>query len=263
MNKAALALFLGCSLAVVAPEPAPAADDWWQPAVQSSWQIQLQGAIDTTFSASVYDVDLFDTSRSVIDLLHAQGSKVVCYFSAGSWEDWRPDASRFPAVVKGRSNGWPGEKWLDIRRLDILGSLMAARLDLAADKGCDGVDPDNVDGYTNRTGFPLTAAHQLKFNTWLATEAHARRMAVGLKNDLEQVAQLVASFDFAVNEQCFEYKECNLLLPFIQAGKPVFGIEYSGNPSTFCPKANNMGFSTQKKSMSLGAKRTDCLSQYP
>ena len=74
--------------------------------------------------------------------------------------------------------------------------------------------------------------------------------------------QLVSAFDFAVNEQCFEYKECDLLLPFVDAGKPVLGIEYYGSPSTICPKANAMGFSTLKKSMSLDAERIDCLSQH-
>ena len=238
------------------------AADWWTPALQTSWQIQLQGTISTSADASVYDLDLFDTPQAVIDGLHAQGRKVVCYFSAGSWEDWRPDASEFPAAVKGRSNGWPGEKWLDIRQFDILGPIISDRLDLAVKKRCDGVDPDNVDGYTNSTGFRLTGSDQLRFNKWIAGEAHARGLAVGLKNDLDQVPQLVSAFDFAVNEQCFEYKECDLLLPFVDAGKPVLGIEYYGSPSTICPKANAMGFSTLKKSMSLDAERIDCLSQH-
>lgn len=229
--------------------------------MQVSWQIQLQGKVDTAVDVEVYDVDLFDTAAAVIDGLHAQGRKVICYFSAGSWEDWRPDADAFPAAVKGRSNGWPGEKWLDIRRLDVLAPIMAARLDFAVEKRCDAVDPDNVDGYVNRTGFRLTGDDQLRFNTWIADQAHARALAVGLKNDLDQVSQLVPFFDFAVNEQCFEYKECDRLSPFIQAGKPVLGIEYSGNADIFCPKANAMSFSTLKKRMDLDAWRLDCLAR--
>lgn len=46
---------------------------------------------------------------------------------------------------------------------------MSARLKKAQDKGCDGVEPDNVDGYTNDNGFHLTAHDQLTFNKWLAT----------------------------------------------------------------------------------------------
>ncbi len=68
----------------------------------------------------------------------------------------------FPAEVHWQSaGGWAGEYWLDIRQIDLLGPIMEARLDIAAAKGCDAVDPDNVDGYTNDTGFNLTCADQL------------------------------------------------------------------------------------------------------
>jgi hypothetical protein len=83
--------------------------------------------------------------------------------------------------------GWPGEKWLDVRRLDVLGPIMQARLDLALQKRCDGVDPDNMDGYQNESGFPLTSQDQLAYNIWIAGQAHASGLAVGLKNDLGQI----------------------------------------------------------------------------
>jgi len=47
-----------------------------------------------------------------------------------------------------------------------------------------------------------------------------------MKNDLEQIPDLISYFDWELNEQCFQYNECDQLLPFIQAGKPVFNIEY-------------------------------------
>ena len=56
---------------------------------------------------------------------------------------------------------------------------MQARLDLAVSKGCVGVEPDNVDGYQNSSGFPLTAADQLAYNRFLAGEARARGGAAG------------------------------------------------------------------------------------
>jgi hypothetical protein len=230
----------------------------WHPLPGKRWQVQLQGSIDTSVDAQIFDLDLFDTPQATIDKLHAAGRAVVCYFSAGSWEDWRGDAARFDAPVLGRSNGWPGEKWLDIRRLDVLGPIMQDRLDLAVRKGCDGVDPDNVDGYTNHTGFPLTYADQLAYNRWLANEAHLRGLSVGLKNDLEQIEDLVGDFDWAINEQCFEYNECDLLTPFVRAGKAVFHIEYSKDPAAFCPRANEMGLDSVKKTVDLDAWRIDC-----
>ena len=140
------------------PTPTPTPPTWWRPAPGISWQIQYTGALDLSFDVQMYDLDLFETSQTVIDELHAADRRVVCYFSAGSWEDWRPDAGQFPESVLGNElEGWPGERWLDIRRMDILGPIMAARLDLAAQKGCDGVDPDNVEGYANDSGFALTA----------------------------------------------------------------------------------------------------------
>ncbi len=207
--------------------------------------------------AAVYNIDGFDTSASTVASLHAQGRRVICYFSAGSWEEWRPDAATFPAEVLGRSNGWPGERWLDIRRLDILAPIMGARLDMCKSKGFDAVDADNVDGYTNATGFPLTAADQLRFNRWLAQAAHARGLSIGLKNDLDQVGDLVADFDFAVSEQCMEYDECDLLLPFVQANKAVFHIEYNLDASVFCPKRPT-GFSSMQKRLELDAWRVVC-----
>jgi hypothetical protein len=207
----------------------------------------------------MYDLDLFDTPQAMIDQLHDDGRRVVCYFSAGSWENWRPDADHFPENVLGNElEGWPDERWLDIRRLDLLGPIMAVRLDLAVQKGCNGMDPDNVDGYANNTGFPLTASDQSTYNTWLANQSHTRGLAVGLKNDLDQIPNLVTYFDWQLNEQCFQYNECDLLLPFIQANKPAFVIEYQGNTTDFCPQANAMNFDALKKHLELDAWREAC-----
>lgn len=236
--------------------PAPS---WWRPRPGTSWQWQLSGTVDTTVDAAMYDIDLFDTPQSVIDDLHAKGRTVICYFSAGSYENWRPDKDRYPAGILGRNlDGWPGEKWVDIRRIDILGPILADRLDLAKIKNCDGVEPDNVDGYTNNSGFPLSAADQLAFNRWLAARAHGRGLSIGLKNDLGQVTELVGDFDWALNEQCFQFDECDSLLPFVQAGKAVFGVEYSGETYVFCPEADRKDFDWLKKKINLDSWRIPC-----
>lgn len=239
---------------IVAPETAV-----WQPAPGTTWQWQLTGTIDTSFDVTMYDIDLFDAPQSVIDTLHQDGRIVICYFSAGSYEDWRADEVDFPASVRGKPlDNWPGEQWLDIRQIEALSPIMRARLDLAVAKGCDGVEPDNVDGYANNTGFPLTATDQLAYNIWLANEAHGRGLSIGLKNDLEQILELLPYFDWALNEQCFEYDECDLLLPFVQEGKAVFGVEYEGNLADFCPEANANQFSWLLKDWDLGAEFTSC-----
>jgi hypothetical protein len=231
----------------------------WTPPAQVTWQWQLTGSLDLSVDAEVYDIDLFSTSADQVLQLHAQGRKVICYLDAGSFEPGRPDSAQYPAVLLGRELvGWPGEHWLDIRRLDLLLPLIAARMDLCAKKGFDGVEPDNVDGYANDTGFDLTGADQTQFNRELARLAHERGLAVGLKNDLDQVGVLQPVFDFAVNEQCVQYDECSQLLPFVQAGKPVLHVEYDMAPSVFCPPARSMGFSSMRKSLALDASRTAC-----
>lgn len=231
----------------------------WQPAPGTTWQWQLTGEIDTSFEVEMYDIDLFDVPQSVIDDLHGDGRIVICYFSAGSYEEWRPDAPDFPSNLLGSPlDGWPGEKWLDIRDLATLGPIMQARLDLAVQKSCDGVEPDNVDGYANNSGFPLTPGDQLTYNRWLADEAHARGLSIGLKNDLNQIPYLLSSFDWALNEECFAYAECDLLLPFVQAGKAVFGVEYEGELADFCPQAAANQFSWLRKALDLGAARQAC-----
>ncbi len=143
--------------------------------------------------------------------------------------------------------GWAGENWIDVRSTNVR-QIMAKRLDFAKQRGCDGVEPDNVDGYTNKPGISFTASDQLAYNKFLASEAHTRNLSVALKNDLDQVAALVGDFDFAVNEQCFEYGECNMLAPFINQQKPVFNAEYSSqyksNPSLVCPQSVTLQFST-------------------
>jgi hypothetical protein len=238
--------------------PAPVTGTRWVPQPGTSWQIQYTGALDTSVDVSVYNIDGFDTPASTVAALRAAGRHAVCYISAGSYEDWRPDAAAFPASVLGRTNGWPGERWLDIRQLATLKPILSNRMRMCRDKGFSAVDPDNVDGYSNSTGFPLTAGDQLTFNRWLASEAHSLGLSIGLKNDLDQVAELVSDFDFAVNEQCFEYAECTALSPFTKAGKAVFHVEYSTSPGSYCPVTKALGFSSLLKKMDLSASRTPC-----
>ncbi len=233
----------------------------WQPEPGLSWQIQFSGApVDTSYPADVYVIDLFDSPQSLIDTLHAQGRKVICYFSAGTWENWRPDAGKFPARLLGKEmSDWPGERYLDISQIKTLQALMQARIDLAAQKRCDAVDPDNVDAYShNNTGFALTAAQQLRYNRLLASMAHQRGLAIGLKNNLDQVAQLQPDFDFAVNESCHAYQECERLLPFIRQGKAVFQIEYKFTREEFCPASLKRRFSGLRKNRALDAYRESC-----
>ena len=245
---------------VAAGETGRAGEDGiWRPAFGLTWQLQLQGRLDLSVAVDVYDVDMFETSAAEVAKLHDDDRRVICYVSAGSWERWRPDADEFPEPLLGRKlEGWPGERWLDIRRLRKLRPIMNARIDKCRDKGFDAIDYDNVNAYKNPTGFPLTGADQKRYNRYLAAAAHKRGLAAGLKNDIEQIDALESDFDFAVNEQCFQYHECGAYRRFIDAGKAVFHVEYELPRSAFCDRANARDFSSMKKLYSLRAWRRPC-----
>ncbi len=254
----ALALPAAASAAPV-PEPVACEPACWDPEPTTEpWQIQFQGRVDLSVPASVYDVD-GDSDASLVDAIHAQGDRAICYVSVGSYEPFRSDEDEFPKNVLGKPiAGFEEERWLDIRRIGKLAPIMEARFDECVAKGFDAVDPDNVDGYQNKTGFPLKARDQLAYNAWFANAAHERGLAVGLKNDLGQVTKLVPYFDFAVNEQCYQYRECDVLERFIAAGKPVYGIEYEVGTGRYCDASVAAGFSTIYKRLSLRAFRETC-----
>lgn len=231
----------------------------WKPSLDTSWQWQLTGKVNTSYKVKMYDIDMFDNNAGLVQNLHNNGSKVVCYVSAGSWESWRPDAKEFPTTVLGNAlEGFEDERWLDIRRIDIIGPIMVKRMSLCKRKGFDGIEPDNVDGYENNPGFPLTYQDQIRYNRWFAENAHKLGLSVGLKNDLDQIKTLLPYFDWTLNEQCFEYDECDNLTSFTKANKAVFQVEYYLNLSEFCSEANIMNFNSMKKHPELDAWRKPC-----
>ncbi|NLH48126.1 MAG: endo alpha-1,4 polygalactosaminidase [Myxococcales bacterium] len=246
-------------------EPAPHGEDW-EPSPGTAWQWQLTGAIDSSYDVTMYDIDLVEAPAATIDALHAAGRVVICYFSAGSWEEWRDDAGEFPAAALGNPlEGWPDERWLDINNQEVR-RIMGERLDLAVEKECDGVEPDNVDGFANDNGLGLTAEAQLAYNRWLADEAHQRGLSVGLKNDLCQLENLRDWFDWALNEECVAYDECGLYDDWLAAGKAVFHVEYVDDWAAAPAKAAAVcgvrpAMDTLIKTWDLGPERLACSDQ--
>lgn len=203
-----------------------AADAIWRPDPGVTWQWQLTGALDTSLDVEAYDVDLIEVSDEQIATLRGDGRVLICYLSAGSWESWRADAGDYPEEALGRTlDGWEDERWVDVMHPQVR-AILEARLDRAAARGCDAVEPDNVDGYANASGLPLNATEQLDFNRFLADAAHARGLSVGLKNDLDQLDDLQPWFDWALNEECVAYEECERYQAWLDAGLAVLHAEY-------------------------------------
>lgn len=229
---------------------------YFGPAKHSTWDLQLgMSTVDTVNNDQVYDFDGFDHSASEVSALHASGHYAIAYFSAGSSENWRPDYKTFPASVKGNTlSGWAGENWLDIRQISVLEPIMAARADIAKNKGFNAIDWDNVDGYLNKSGFALTAADQTAYNKMLARITHERGMAAFLKNCTNLVSTLEPYFEGGVVEQSYEYSEETAYMPFSAANKPLLEVEYS---ASFCSAANQQDANTRGYSLILQTLNLD------
>lgn len=234
---------------------------WWRPKPGTSWQWQLSGKLDSSFDVAVYDIDMFETSRAQVDMLHRAGRKVICYIDT-AYEPQRPDSKQLEPFRGNPIDGWPGQYWLDVREPAVL-EVMRARIEQAQSKGCDAIEADDVDARGDDPGFPIRAADQQKFIRALADAAHAHGLGFGLKNDLPEIDALLDVSDFAINEECFEYDECDALSAFVRAGKAVFQVEYSdddldGKAAEICPRANQLNFDTLIKHLDLDPPRKAC-----
>lgn len=236
-----IAVGVACDGARDTAPPAPAAAAKLLPG--TTWFWQLHGALDESRDAKVYDIDLADTSADTIARLRSKGHVVVCYFSAGTFEDFRNDTGGIPVEALGKAlPDWPDERWFDVRHAAVR-TLVETRLDVARDKSCDAVEPDNVDAYANDSGFSLTRGDQIDFDRFVARGAHDRGLGVGLKNATDLVPDLVADFDWSLTEQCAEYGECDAYAPFIEAGKAVLAAEYTPKTAAVCEMAGELGLS--------------------
>ncbi|WP_158091286.1 endo alpha-1,4 polygalactosaminidase [Thalassospira mesophila] len=232
------------------------------PVPDAHFFLQLQGDVTVPKGTRVVDADLFDVDADQVGQWRKAGIYPICYMSAGSYEDWRTDASQYPKSVLGKDyEGWAGEKWLDIRQIFRLAPIIKARLDLCRAKGFLGVDPDNIDGYLTDTGFKITRDDALRFVRWMAIEAHKRGLTIGQKNAPDMVRDLAGQLDFAVTESPVTYDHGAYFAPYVAQHKPVFAIEYltaKADIEGFCRQAREMGFQGINAAPKLDGKNVYC-----
>ncbi|MCR4264473.1 MAG: endo alpha-1,4 polygalactosaminidase [Candidatus Roizmanbacteria bacterium] len=258
------------------PTPTPVSGSWWKPTPNSPihwhWQLSQDFAYprDVLPNKTVYDIDGEKASATLVAQLHALGPnvKVICYFDGGVWEDYRSDAGKFPGsqnsgvpytgdpqyanvdIIGSKDQGWEGSYWMDIRRTDILRPLMDWRVkNWCKDKGFDAIEPDETEVWSNNNGFSISKAQNNVYNQMIAEIAHSYNLSVGLKGNTTEAGELVQYFDWTLNEECNEYGECNELLPFINANKAVFNIEYAVNPN--CTQMNNWHMNSARRDLDL------------
>ena len=242
-----------------APTRTPAPQGLWFPPAGTTWQWQLSGQLDLSTGAAVFDLDAQETSAATVARLQAAGRHVICYVDVGTWESYRPDAGAYPEDLLGNPvDGWPDERWLDIRAISRLAPILEARLDVCAAKGFDAVEPDWLNHHEEETGFPITRGDAIRFARWVAGAAHARGLAVAQKNAPDLVPALVDEFDFAITEDCARWDECEAYLPYVDRGAAVLDAEYELAPAAFCPVADRLGISMIAKRLELDAWRRTC-----
>lgn len=227
----------------------------------TTFDILLAGTMNDAMGtlAETVDVmilDLEGNDASTIADLKSQGHTVLCYFSAGTYEPGRAASGQFKDGDMGNyMKDWPDERWLNVDSENVR-KIMTGRMQMAQEKGCVGVDLDNVDGYQpdNNDGFSKPASAHAAYVKFLAGEAASRGLATGLKNALELIPDVVDVVQFAVNEQCHEFGECDKYKPFTEQGKAVFNIEYSAQ----CGDVDGVKMSSVKKDLDLNSLGGQC-----
>ena len=229
----------------------------WRLEPDQRFDIQLTAPFDLVRPADVLVLPLFGTLPARLQELRSRGVAAVCYVMAGAWESWRPDAGQFPQPVIGqRTEGRADQRWLDIRQASLR-PILERRADLCRDRGFDGILFGGLDGYARNSGFDLTAEQQLAFNRWLAEVAHARGLAAGIINDLDQAAELANAFDFLIADTCIDQGNCAAVQPFLASNKPVFLLDYTNvvrRMNEHCAAAMKIGAPLVFKTQYLNGK---------
>ena len=228
------------------------ASDYFKPQIGDDfeWRLDSIGLEEVKdYHCKIIDIDAFSASKELVEAFHKQGIKVIAYISVGTIENFRPDGALLPVEIIGNIYpDWPDERFLDIRQIDKLKPFIQSRFDMIRDKGFDGIEPDNMDGYNEFNGFNLTVEDTRLFCEWIIDEAHSRGLCIGQKNTEELVPLLYEKFDFALTEDVFNMNTQADYTPYISSGKPVFSAEYTDvmSPAEFsntvCPKAKTLNY---------------------
>lgn len=233
-----------------------------QPAPGATWDWQLTQPVDLSGHWQVVDLDPDNVTRAQVATLNRRGVFTICYVSIGTLEDWRDDVDEFPqSVIGNRYGDWPDERFLDVRRTDILVPLMTQRFQRCADLGFAAIEPDNSDVHSNDSGFPIRPGDMAGYLKELAGVAHGMGLAFGQKNAPDLTPDLSRFSDFAVAENCVQDGWCAALSGYIKSNRPVFDAEYGTTPASrrrICKATDGQRLSIIFKRQDLGVWRRGC-----
>jgi hypothetical protein len=237
-------------------------------------------------SANIWDTDLFQDSNRpnagiptgsspVVRAIHAAGHYSICYVEAGAYQQGFPDNAHFARSDYGgvgdkatQMQGYSNEYWFNLTgfRNYVPGhpaTLRGAAVNIAAalDKrfgwcrteGQDAVEPDDLDGYTNKstggqTPWGMTRADAAGFERWLADDFHSHGLAAFQKNDGANAPADARTFDGMIIEECNYYHDpCTGpggdATAYLARHKPVLNAEYTADGETkrFCSADERAG----------------------
>ncbi|KNC76147.1 hypothetical protein SARC_11344 [Sphaeroforma arctica JP610] len=228
----------------------------------TTWTLEAWGYEDTS-NGYMIDIDLQTKSKDYVKSLVDGGQYVVCYFSAGTAEDWRPDYLDMMEYAS-KDSRYPGEYWMDITQWKSFKHLIKARMEEAVKKGCHGIEPDNTDAYEygsdavpGETKDSLKP-YQIEYMRWMANTAHELGLEIAQKNTVDLIPDLIDVMDYAINESCAKFSKnayCSNYEAFVKQDKAVFGVEYNTNGD--CSDAQAEGI-MRKYKHSNGKQWVDC-----
>ena len=175
-------------------------------------------------------IDPFDISspNSEISSLHLRNNQVGCYISVGTGENWRPDFEELkPYLVTKQWGSWKGEYYVS----DAIGALpvMKSRVDVLSEWGCDYVEFDNMDWFTEETktkyGIQATQQEADEYIVDLCTYVQLKGMKCMAKNK-----NLGLEFDSITFESYSSEKNWWVnsdLSHFVDTGKLVVIVHYN------------------------------------
>ena len=258
--RIAAATALSRSALAVAPRPAPGAwrssaarrrRDWRPAPTTAAWQWQLQGKLDTGVEAARL------RRRRLRTPARRRAARCTASGRQGDLLPRRRQLGELPArrrpfprsVIGDRYEGFPDERWLDIRRFHLFAGAARTRIAMCARKGFDAVEPDNIAGWENKTGFEISPRRPAPLQPLDRPPGPRPRHGGGAEERRPPGrSSWSASFDFAIVEQCFQYEECGLYRPFVERGKAVFEAEYELEPAAILRRGR--GARLQRRSAS-------------
>ena len=243
-------------------------DHYYKPQIGDSfeWRLDSIGLNEINqYTCKIIDIDAFSATKELVDAFHARGIKVIAYISVGTIENYRSDSTLLPHEIIGNIYpAWPDERFLNIREIEKMKPFIISRFNMIKQKGFDGIEPDNMDGYGEINGFNLSLNDTEIFCEWIIEEAHNRGLSIGQKNTEELVPLLYKKFDWALTEDVFNSNTQNDYSLYISVNKPVFSAEYTDamsitDFSTFvCSKAKKLKYFAFLKHRDLTQWKYEC-----